>query len=256
MRWIPRTVLQVFLGWVIALPTIADRAVIRYAIFPAPPFMIGAANESEPVLGIDVDIVNEIARRLDCDIHYVRAPWIRCLDLLKTGRADLLSSAFQTPERQEYMTYLSEPFLRSLPIAFYFRKRSGFSINRYEDLYQFSSVGVLKGASYFERFDRDSKVAKVSVTSQDQLFPMLVSGRLDIIAGYVDTENYRLTHEGYQGKVERSALEIRNPVKVYIAISKRSPWQKRIAEIDRIHHQLLKEGFIQNVIDRYEHQYR
>lgn len=252
MRWITRTILWVFLGWVMAQPASAGRPVIRYAIFPAPPFMIGAANESEPVRGIDVEIVNEIARRLDCDIKYLRAPWIRCLDLMKTGRADLLSSAFKTPERREYMEYLSDPFLRSLPIAFYFRKGSGFSINHYEDLYQFKSVGVLKGGSYFERFDQDEKVAKVPVISQDQLFPMLVSGRLDIIAGYVDTENYRLAHEGYQGKVERSTFEIRNPVEVYLAISKKSPWRGRIAEIDQIHHQLLKEGFIQKVIDKYQ----
>ena len=250
MCWIPRVVLQVVLGWVIALPVPA-RPVLRYAIFPAPPFMIGAANECEPVAGIDVEIVTEIARRLDCDISYIRAPWVRCLDLMRTGRADLLSSAFRTSERQEYMTYLTDPFLHSLPIAFYFRKSSGFSINRFKDLYPFSSVGVLKGASYFERFDRDEKVAKVSVTSQDQLFPMLMAGRLDIIAGYVDTENYRLAMEGYQGKVERSSYEFCNSVEVFMAISKRSPWQGRIAKIDRIHHQLLKEGFVQKTIDRY-----
>jgi polar amino acid transport system substrate-binding protein len=244
------------LVWLIALPALADQNVLRYAIFPAPPFMIGAADERAPVSGIDVEIVGEIARRMDCRVQYIRAPWVRCLNLMETGRADLLSSAFMTPERQAYMVYLSDPFLRNLPIAFYFKTGSGFSVDRYEDLYQYKSIGVLKGASYFERFDHDEKVAKVAVTSQDQLFPMLTAGRLEVIAGYVDTENYRLAQEGYRGKVERSVFEVKNPVEVYMAVSRKSPWLDRLPELDQINRDLLKEGFIQRVIDKYEKRYR
>mgnify|MGYP000995049609 FL=1 len=36
--------------------------VIRYAVFPAPPYMIGADDENTPMTGIDVEIVQEIAQ--------------------------------------------------------------------------------------------------------------------------------------------------------------------------------------------------
>jgi len=235
--------------------TAEARPILRYAIFPAPPFMIGASVEKDPVTGIDVEIVGEIARRMGCDIRYIRAPWVRCLNLLETGKADLLSSAFKTPERQVFMQYLSDPFLHSLPIAFYVRKGSAIPLERYEDLYRCKSVGVLNKANYFEQFDQDEKIAKVPVASQDQLFPMLVSGRLEVIAGYVDTENYRMVVEGYRDKVARSAFIFDNPVEVYLAMSRKSPFLGRIQEMDRIQRELLKNGFIRSVIRKYKSRY-
>jgi polar amino acid transport system substrate-binding protein len=174
---------------------------------------------------------------------------------MKTGKVDLLSSAFKTSERERTMAYFAEPFLRNLPIAFYVRQDSTLAINRYEDLYACRSVGVLNGASYFPRFDQDAKVAKVPVTSQDQLFPMLTSGRLEAIAGYVDTENYRLVMEGYAGRVKRSGFVYDNPVEVYLAVSRKSPFLARIKEMDRIHRELLQNGFVQRVIQQYKRRY-
>ncbi len=248
-------VLAATLGAWLALPAWGAVPVIRYAIFPAPPFMIGAAQEHDPVSGIDVEIAQELARRMGCELRFIRAPWIRCLDLMKTGRADLLSSAFKTPERQVYMDYLSKPFLRSLPIAFYFRADSGISIDRYEDLYRLKGVGVLREASYFKRFDEDPRIAKVPVTSQDQLFPMVASGRMEVMAGYVDTENYRLVTEGYRGRIVRSRYLHDDPVEVFFAVSKKSPLRARLKELDEFHRQLLREGFIQDVIQQYKRRY-
>lgn len=255
MVWLARFLLCVVLAALSAFPAAGARPVLRYAIFPAPPFMIGAVGENDPVSGIDVEIVKEIARRLGCDVRYIRAPWIRCLNLLETGRADLLSSAFKTREREGYMKYLTDPYLHSLPVAFYFRNDSGFFVDRYEDLYRYQNIGVLKGGDYFPRFDQDDQLAKVLVTSQDQLFPMLVSGRLDLIAGYVDTENFRLVQEGYKGKVGRSVFVFDNPVEVYLTVSRKSAWLSRFAEIDRIHKDLLKSGFIQQVTRKYKSRY-
>jgi hypothetical protein len=53
--------LAVLLALGLPLRAGGTRPVIRYAIFPAPPFMIGAATEGEAVTGIDVEIVGELA---------------------------------------------------------------------------------------------------------------------------------------------------------------------------------------------------
>jgi polar amino acid transport system substrate-binding protein len=255
MKGLARLLLPALLGCLAGQNPAEARPVIRYAVFPAPPFMIGAGAEYDPVEGIDVEIVNEIARRMDCDVTYVKAPWIRCLNLMETGKADLLSSAFKTEERQAYMQYLAKPFLRSLPVAFYSRKDAALSINRYEDLHGLRSVGVLNGASYFTRFDQDDRIAKVAVASQDQLFPMLASGRLEAMAGYVDTENYRLAVEGYRDKVKRSSFVFNNPVEVYLAVSRKSPFLARIEEVNRIQLVLLRNGFIRDTIRKYKDRY-
>ncbi len=230
--------------------------VIRYAVFPAPPYMIGADDENTPMTGIDVEIVQEIARRLGREVVFVRCPWARCLELMKAGEADLLSSAYKRPEREEYMLYFGRPFLDTLPIAFYTLKEKKVVINSYEDIYRLESVGVLRGASYFEQFDQDTKVKKFEVASQDQLFPMLLAGRLDAIAGYVPTENYRIKVGGYAGQVELSNYMYAEQAFVYMTISKKSPLSAIFEQIDQINTQLVEEGFVQEIVNQYYEKYR
>ena len=69
--------------------------IIRYAVFPAPPYMIGVDDEQAAISGIDVAIVQEIARRLGREVVFVRCPWVRCLELMKNGDVDLVEQRLQ-----------------------------------------------------------------------------------------------------------------------------------------------------------------
>ena len=91
---------------------------------------------------------------------------------------EVLRSAFKTPEREAFMSYLGTPYLTSLPIGFYTWTGSGIEVSNYEDLAKARSIGVLNDASYFDRFDHDRSLPKVRLPSQDQLFPMLANRRI------------------------------------------------------------------------------
>ena len=234
----------------------AKNDVIQYAVFPAPPYMIGTVEENSEMSGIDVEIAQEIARRMNLKIEYIKCTWARCLELMKTGEADLLSSAYKKPDREEYMLYLSQPFLDQLPVTFYFLKEKNYAVTNYIDIYQFNTIGVLQGASYFERFDQDTNASKFEVTSQDQLFPMLLAGRLDAVAGYVPTENYRISVGGYRDQIERSVYEYQEQALVYMAISKKSSLAARLDQFNKTNQQLLDEGFIAEIVSSYYEKYR
>jgi polar amino acid transport system substrate-binding protein len=154
------------------------------------------------------------------------------------------------------MKFLDTAYLDRLPIAFYTRKGSGIRIERYEDLHNLTSpVGVLRGASYFPRFDSDPQIKKTDIATQDQLFPMLMKGNLDVFAGYVPTENYRLVTEGYLGKVEKSPYEYAEPVGVYMAVSRKSSLMKRFDELNVANNRLAAQGIIRRVLQDYYERY-
>ena len=111
------------------------------------------------------------------------------------------------------------------------------------------SIGVLKGASYFPRFDADVSLNKVGVTSQNQLFPMLIHGRVEAIAGYVPTENYRLIEEGYASVVVKSDYEIPNEVAVYMAVSRKSPLVGRLDEFNAVNKDIIARGLVSAVVN-------
>jgi polar amino acid transport system substrate-binding protein len=115
---------------------------------------------------------------------------------------------------------------------------------------------LCNGASYFERFDQDTRAGKFEVTSQDQLFPMLLAERLDAIAGYVPTENYRIIEGGYRNQIERSVHEYQEQALVFMTIGKKSPLAARFDQIDQINQQLLHEGFIAKIVSSYYEKYR
>lgn len=229
--------------------------VIRYAVFSAPPYIIGADDDSSSLSGIDVDIVREIAKRGGYEIRFIRAPWKRVLELIKKGDADIVSSAYLTPERKKFMIYFDRPYLRSLPIAFYYRSNSGVKIEKYTDLYNYSEIGVLRGASYFKRFDTDPKISRIEIATQEQLYPMLIHDRIQVMAGYIPTENYFIFKYGYQDVVERSKFVYKEPSNVYMAISRKSPLSKKFYRLNSINTSLHNDGFIKKTVSFYYEKY-
>ena len=252
-----RPLLFFFIIFFVIIPKLssAQNETLNYLIFPAPPYMIDTGQD-EKLSGIDIDIVREFALRMNLKITFIRCPWKRCLCLMREGDADILSSAYKKPDREAYMIYFDTPYLNSLPIAFYTKKGKGSEIETYEDLYRLKSIGTLRGASYFPRFDRDTKIEKYEVSSQGLLLPMIINGRLDAFAGYVNTVNYRITAEGYRGMIEKSEYEYKEKAEVYFAVSKKSPLSKRIYEFNEVNSQLIREGVIPRIIQSYYQKYR
>lgn len=234
----------------LAAPAFAET--LRYAVFPAPPFIIFNQDDtSENIRGIDVDIARTVAERMNVRLEFIPCTWARALTLMKSGNADILSSAFRKPDREEYMRYIETPLLEQLPVAFYIRSGSDVRINRFEDLYAVDSVGVLHGASYFARFDKDPTIRRTVVNTQDQLFEMLLAGRFDCAAGYVPRENYYLSQVSFRGQVERSVFVHNEYSPTYMTVSRRSAFMKRFDEMNQIVTQLVEDGTVRDITERY-----
>lgn len=225
---------------------------VRYAVFPAPPFMIiKEENGKELFSGIDVDIITELARRTGNRIEFVSAPWARCIEMLKTGDADLISSVYLTAEREVFLLYFSKPYLTELPVAFYSLASDTFKIDTYTDLYAVPLIGVLRNASYFKQFDEDTALRKFGVKNQELLYPMLFSKRISVFAGYVPTENYFIKENGYAGQIEQSSFVFSDPNLVFFALSKKGKSISLLQNLNDGFIEMLAEGRIKAIINTY-----
>lgn len=65
---------------------------------PGPPYIIGGGTEfnwDKP--GIELEIYQAVAKKLDLNIKYVRIPWARCLSSLEHGKVDgIFPASFKT----------------------------------------------------------------------------------------------------------------------------------------------------------------
>jgi ABC-type amino acid transport substrate-binding protein len=74
---------------------------------PYPPFEFGRAPDYQ---GIDVDVVNEVAKKLELEVEFVKTPFDTIFRNLAQGRFDMVASATTiTPEREKEVDF-SDPY--------------------------------------------------------------------------------------------------------------------------------------------------
>lgn len=215
-----------------------------------PPYTIFHADGS--VTGVDIEILREMARRLDVDLKIVEAPWVRCLVDMEKGSADILSAALKRPDRENYMYYLEPPYLEYSTKCFYVKRGSRVKIKKYTDIYKYK-VGLTRGSAYFPEFDEDERVNKVVVADTNQLIKMLMAGHLDVFIGTEEViEYFIMSNKSYDRSLfEKADFEYNLKTPFYFTISKKSPFMKRVPEMEKILRELKKEGFVQRVRDKY-----
>ncbi|MEP1542422.1 MAG: transporter substrate-binding domain-containing protein [Marinobacter sp.] len=208
----------------------------------APPYRVVT---DEGVTGLYVDIFNEIADRIDWKVHYVEAPFRRILRMMEDGDIDVMLGPLKTNEREEMMAFVAPVFPPERKLFFYYRDQH--RVTEYDDLYGMK-IGVLSGASYFEKFDTDDELTKEPIARYENLMRMLEMGRVDVVVApelvgryTVDQLGINASESPYQVPGEHS----------YIAISRNLhvlSWQDRISATFE---QIRKDGTYDKLVSGY-----
>ena len=214
------------------------------------PFRIEDKESPRGFKGLDIEILNEISKKLNIKIQIKRSPWARSLANLKSGDSDIITGVAYTEERAEYINY-AEPSYYSVNPVFYVKKGRGHLIKNYSDLYSYSIGHSIKSA-YFEPFNSDTKLKKVELSSETHLIKMLMLGRVDAIIGTEPNISYDLIKSGLRNKAERAFYKPDKQTKLYIGISKKSPLSSRMKEIEMVIKDMLNDKKIDKLMKRYQ----
>lgn len=155
--------------------------------FNYPPFHFIADGKKA---GFDVDIGNEIARRMGVKLEWETIDFRGIIAALKSGRVDLLTGMIYTPDRAKQMAFSTPYYVGGMAGAY----PNGKPISKPEDLVG-KRVGVELGSigEKFVRERRDKLGPETNVTTYDSEFlglKDLTNGRLDAFVGNVATMRY------------------------------------------------------------------
>lgn len=198
--------------------------------------------------GFDVDIIKKMAAELQLPVEFVPCSWVRCVELFKTGKVDMLGSFNHSVEREQFSVYLGPSYTPG-QVIFIVLKENGPRIRNYGDLNGLN-VGHEASAKLFARFDNDKQLNKYPSSSIDTLLALLASGRLDAIA-YSDTTAY-LTLRQPENRNKFDVAEFKSGNVGYFAMSKQSQYLDLAKKIDAKIHQLMNNGFIRQAIQKYQ----
>ncbi len=213
-----------------------------------PECFINAAGE---VTGSDVDIIRELAKRLNLDINIQLTPWVRVLAMVESGQADGGFPLFFTPKRHEYALYTKAPLHVSV-MTVYTKSTHEFVYQDYTDLYQ-KKIGINRGYSISKEFDlavNKGLIEIFEVETVDQLVSMLIDQRIDAIAATPSSVSSYLLEKG----IEISAIGQVRPRPAYLTLSKKAEVEdkeKLLQDINRVLIEMKKDGYIERITNKF-----
>src|SRR5258707_3561805 len=155
-----------------------DWPTVRFGVDASyPPFE--SKGSDGKLVGFDIDLGNEICKRLDAKCVWVENDFDGMIPALKAKKFDgVLSSMSMTPQRAEQIAFSSKLF--NTPTRLVAKKGSG--ILPTGDSLKGKSVGVEQGTiqeTYAKTYWEPKGAKVVPYQNQDQVYADLISGRLD-----------------------------------------------------------------------------
>ncbi len=172
--------------------------------------------------GAYAEFAREMAKQLALQIEFRLCSLIRCLHMMESGAADIIIGVKHTPERKKYIQFLNTPYRSSTEKVFYMRNSEHRQLAMYSDLYNFEHIGVKRGAKYFNQFDNDSYLNKVSVSTNSQNFAKLMRRRINLMIINKEQGEYLINVLGINQQIKKAEFFVKTDSYIYLGISKNS----------------------------------
>ncbi|AXE31475.1 ABC transporter substrate-binding protein [Chromobacterium phragmitis] len=205
--------------------------------------------------GYDVELLHELAKRLDCPIRAeADYPRIRALKLLELGAADIGASTLITPDRQRYLWLY--PYNHSKNMVLMSRAKQAATL---EQLLQTPNLrwGAIRGFRHSPAQDRlladlIQQRKLVIAESEDDLYRMLTNGLVDAIFAHpISYDPWLQAHRAERIVVVRDFFPDVETIAGSIALSK-ARFDRPAAELwHQELHKMYRDGSLRAILRRY-----
>jgi polar amino acid transport system substrate-binding protein len=203
--------------------------------------------DGDKIVGAGPQLVQKIAGDLGFKVESkYEGLWDEVQQKAKSGEVDMLAAAYKTAERETYMDY-SDAYTTD-PIALFVKKGKSFSYDKWEDLIG-KKVVATAGDSYGQKFD-DFLKAKLTVSrvdTVDEAFAALQNGTADYFVYALYGGEKVLNDKKTAGQFEALPKYV-SEENFYITVSKKSPLEKFLPQINALIEKYKSDGTIDQLI--------
>lgn len=211
--------------------------------------------EDDQAKGIDVDIIEELCKRLDVKCNVRFRPWKRVLLETELGNSDGGFSAFKTLERVAFAHFLEYPVHYSTYSVFV-KKGHEFPFRMLSDLYG-KRIGINRGFKLSKEFDEAAATKKISVDEAGDMtvnVTKLMEGRISAtVANYHETL-FMLKKMGLSDQVVSLTPPVVPPKGAYLMISKAANIPNKMSLIEKMN-RTLKAMYDDGTVDQISAKY-
>jgi polar amino acid transport system substrate-binding protein len=192
--------------------------------------------------GIQYDLLGELSKRTGIKFERKITPYARVWDDLDKGLKDcgIIWRTKTQDAKVEYVSYIFTDYLSAFTI------KGGKVLNKYEDLYNMSSVALLRGSVISDKFNNDKQIKIYEVNSYDQAFKMLTEKRVDAAAGNAYAYIYFANLLKVKEELDLPGIQL-GVREQWLQMSKKSKFQKYIPNLQKGIESLMKDGTIEKI---------
>ena len=155
---------------------LTQAAPLRVVVNHAPPYRI---IDPPYYTGYYIDLFKLAASRAELEISFISVPLKRAFQMLENGEADLILGPNKTPEREEFLIFLTQvPFPAEDKV--FIVAHPELVIRNLTNL-QHKRIDTLAGAAYHPDIDRSSQLNKHELKSYEQGLQRLMRDRSDVV---------------------------------------------------------------------------
>lgn len=205
---------------------------IRFGIYHSPPFNSVGANG---VSGEDVELAKSLAKKLSMEADIIGCPVVRCLEMMRTGKLDIMFGLFRYPERENYMFYLNPPHIVVHDKYQIYARKDNSDIKTVEQL-QGKLVGYLRGAKV------PDFLAEIEIYEFEDMMKLVTAlnyQRVDFVLGLESSIDSAIAEKNFSDVV-KTDLFVNYEVKGFVTLSKKSPLIKQSQQLSNALTELLE----------------
>jgi polar amino acid transport system substrate-binding protein len=210
--------------------------------------------KSKQLMGVDIAIMNAIAKQMSVELVYEELPWKRHLKYIKTGQFDVAMGSSKTEERQAY-SYFTQPYrIEEIKLFVLKEKAQTMQLKNLADVINSQYIlGVERGYFYGDDYASLSSRAAFKnhfneVTDLSQNVKMLLKGNIDgLLADPVAMKTYS-EFFNLQGKFTQLSLHIYQ-TEIHLMLSKASMTQADLTRFDEAITVLKNSGEIEKILN-------
>jgi len=213
----------------------------KYLSYSVPPFTpFNGFNDQPQCKGVGVLAIEKVMSDLNMPLKVASFPYARILNSLKTGELDL-ALLFKNNTVTENVEYIGPLSMAKIFIL----TQPNNTIRQYKDLYQLSSIAVIRSAQFNQKFDQDKRLNKVSVSSYNQAIRLLKLNRIDAVVGSEIGLEYALYQEKMEENIMANAFYL-GAKELGLHLAKKSSFISMKALLE----EAVKEAYQDNLIEQ------
>ncbi|WP_293751420.1 transporter substrate-binding domain-containing protein [uncultured Paraglaciecola sp.] len=221
-----------------------------------PPYSF--TDQNQQIKGIDIDLLHEMASRLEVKLEIELVPWKRLLLMTKKGDVTGSFSLFKTPDREAFALYTHPVHYSTYKL--FTTKDSTTKFDNLKDLYG-KRIGIEAGFAISDEFDAAKARGDISVVeifNFDDTFRRLLLGGIDAFAGNELVVKYKLQTSHNETNANLDIISLPKSIKKsrggFFVLSKKSQlkdkleWQKRISQTLS---EMEEESIFEKIMQKY-----